>query len=117
MEISRLLFFTVCFIFGWFIGSQIYELKKLERKRKSLEELNHYMEGYLKGLGEGYEILDTIKLRRREALVRKLKDWYKSHPGNEEKCWYLQNFLGEYLGWGTEHQKQVSKILEQNKTK
>lgn len=47
----------------------------------------------------------------REAIVKEVKHWLKSHYPDEEASWHIQNLLGNILGWGTPEQEEVSKLL------
>lgn len=50
-------------------------------------------------------------------LIKTLKQWVTTHPHSEDVSWHLQNFLGDYFGWGSEEQKKVSKLLEEKSMK
>ena len=50
-----------------------------------------------------------------QKLINQLKLWLETHNPSDDTAWHLQNFLGDYLGWGSDEQKEFSELLKQTK--
>jgi hypothetical protein len=47
----------------------------------------------------------------RERLITTLRVWRRSHFPGFDPAWYIQNLLGDFLGWGTPEQEETSQLL------
>lgn len=77
--------------------------KQGEQRGLRLRSPNSQM--YQLGLQDGLK-------EEKKKLLEAITEWKKSHFPNEDASWYIQNLLGEYLGWGSDEQKEMSKIFE-----
>lgn len=39
--------------------------------------------------------------------MKTFDEWHKTHGPNTEELWYIQNCLGDILGWDNENTKQA----------
>lgn len=47
----------------------------------------------------------------KERLVNEVHNWLKTHSPSDDARWQIQNLLGNFLGWGSANQQEVSGTL------
>lgn len=48
----------------------------------------------------------------RRRLVETVRAWSLTHEVSEETAWAIQNLLGDYLGWNTPEQQEISEMFK-----
>jgi hypothetical protein len=50
-------------------------------------------------------------MKQSKHLIQTIRNWYSSHNPSDDAKWCIQNLLGDYYGWGSEEQKEITEIM------
>jgi hypothetical protein len=48
----------------------------------------------------------------KKDFIKTLKKWLTTHSPDEEARWHIQNLLGDYFGWNSKEQQEISELLK-----